>query len=127
PTTPKTEAISSRSGLRVPGHHALLEIRLVEIIQADPSETHFVDRALAVADPVLRIGVELVVVRVVVPGADVDDGAGGQQRSRVVGVWVSDAPAELVIAHTAESLRFGRTGASRIRAHVRVDRLHALS
>src|ERR1051326_4227451 len=84
-TTPKTESASSHGpSRRGPGQDALPEIGLLEIIQADPREAHLVDGALAVTHPVLRIGIELVVVGVVVPGSNVNDRAGGQQRSHII-------------------------------------------
>src|SRR5579863_4759345 len=110
----------------VSGFDALIEVRLVEIVQADPGETHLVDGALTAPHPVFGVGIVLVIVGVVVPGGHVNDRPCGQQRSHILGVWIRDAPAELVIAHATERLGLRGSGTRRIRPHVRIDGLHAL-
>src|SRR5690349_39736 len=78
--TPATAATIARLKPRarllmrlLPRVDALLVIRFVDVEQAHPREAHLVDRPLAVADPVARVGVVLVRRRVVVPRGDVDD------------------------------------------------------
>src|SRR5690348_14648331 len=53
------------------GLNALPEIRLIEIIQAHPGETHFIYGPLSISDPIFRIRIEPIVYGVVVPGGDV--------------------------------------------------------
>src|SRR2546425_3042773 len=57
----------------------LLEVLVVEPDVADPRERHVIDRALAEAGPVLRIGVVLVGCAVVVPTDHAEHRTGGQQ------------------------------------------------
>src|ERR1700732_2224631 len=84
------------------GRHSLVEIRLIEVGQADPRETHVVNRARTLADPRRRHWVLLVRGRVVVPGDDVDDCSGWQQRGDIVGGRIRDAPIEVEVAHGDE-------------------------
>jgi hypothetical protein len=74
-------------------------IGLIDIEEADPGEAHFVDGALAAADPVFGVEGVGVVVGVVVPGGEVDDGAGGEDGRDFIGVGISHAPAELIVTY----------------------------
>src|SRR3954453_20057837 len=58
----------------------------------DPRESHFVDRPVAVANPVLRIGVVLIGRRVVVPADDVDHRSGRHERRSLILVVVNRMP-----------------------------------
>src|SRR5438067_5371095 len=56
---------------------ALLDQRFVLLVvqvgDIDPRVSHLVDRPIAVADPLIGIRIELVRLRVVMPGEDVND------------------------------------------------------
>src|SRR5438552_1740537 len=82
----------------LPRLDSLLIIGFVDIEEAHPREAHLVDRALAVAHPIPRIGVVLVGRGVVVPRGDVDDRSRRQDRRDIVRVRIRDVPAELIVA-----------------------------
>ena len=65
---------------------------------------HLVHGAVAVADPLVRIGVGAVGRGVVVPRLQRDDGALRQQRRRVVGIDVAVVPVEVEVADAAQHL-----------------------
>src|ERR1700730_9753569 len=88
----------------LPGGHALLVIGLVEVVQANPGETHLINGPLPAPHPVLRIRIELVVIRIVVPGGDVNDRAGGEQRGNILRIVICNAPAELIVTYATERL-----------------------
>src|SRR4029453_6891469 len=125
-TPTRLHAILSLGRCRASRLDSLLEVALVQIVQAYPRETPLIDRPLPVAHPVLWIWVVLILVAVVVPSGDVNDRAGGQQRSGLLRVRIGDAPAILIIAYATERLRLGWAGARRVRPDVWVDGLHAL-
>src|SRR3954470_16013980 len=105
---------TSRSAANMPGSplfigllprfRARLILGLVDVEQAHPREAHFINRALAISNPVARVRVVLVGGRVVVPRGDVNDRSGRQNRRDVVGVRVRDVPAELVVADAVQRL-----------------------
>src|SRR6516162_5681771 len=95
--------------------HLLLVLFICQIVVAHPSAAHFVDGPLPVGDRVVRIRVELVVRRVVIPRREVQDGARRQQRLLVFIVEIHDGPGELVVTHTTERFDF---------VSARVDGLH---
>src|SRR5688500_4911621 len=94
--------VGSMSGLRsrrtgpaqasLPRGQLLLIFLLRQIDPPDPREAHLVDRALTVADPVLRVRVSTGVARVVVPADDVHDRPGRNQRCDIVRVVVNEVP-----------------------------------
>src|SRR5262245_62024094 len=59
-------------GLRPLGE-LFLELVVVVIGDVQPRVAHLVNRSIAPADPLIRIRVRLVVLRVVVPGEEVED------------------------------------------------------
>ena len=83
--------------------------RLVFVVgQVDdvhPGVRHFVDGAIAVADPLIRIGIVGVVLRVVVPRADLDHRALREHRRRIIRVDVVGHPVEVEVADVAHDLR----------------------
>src|SRR5437868_1713346 len=106
---PNSSATTTSSLLiRLPGLDAFLVLGLVDVEEADPCEAHLVDRPLAVADPVARVGVVLVGRGVVVPRGDVDDRPRGQNRRHFVRVRIRDVPAELVVADAVDRFRARR-------------------
>src|SRR5262245_2106486 len=90
--------------------HASFVIFLIEIVQADPGEAHFIDRPLAIADPVFRIGIMRIVVGIVVPRRNVDHRTGWQQRRDLLCIRIRDAPAELIVAYATDRLCSRRSG-----------------
>ena len=54
------------------------------------------------------------------------DGSSGENGRHILGVVISDAPSELIIADATERFRPRRARPRRVRAHVRIDRFHAL-
>ena len=76
---------------------ARLELRLVllvgVVVPGDPGEAHLVDRAVAAADPVPRIGIALG-RRVVVPADHVQHRARRIDRRHIVGIDADEVPVE---------------------------------
>src|SRR6516225_132556 len=95
--------------------HLLPVLFVCQIVVAHPSSAHFVDGPLPVGDRVVRVRVELVMRRVVIPRREVQDGARRQQRLLVFVVEIHDVPGELVVTHTTQRLDFVTS---------RVDGLH---
>src|SRR5262245_33434432 len=88
-----------------------------QIVVAHPSECHVIYSPLAERDEVFRIGIELVIGAVVVPGNDMQQRPSRKQRLLVFSIEIYEMPGELIITHTAES--FDSSASS-------IDRLHTL-
>src|SRR5579884_3989201 len=87
----------------VPGDPILVVI-FGNIRHVDPGVRHLVDGAVAIADPLVGVGIVGVCRRVVVPGGDMDDGAFGQYRGGIVGVDVVVHPVEVEMVDVAQHL-----------------------
>src|SRR5436190_2084781 len=105
---------------RVPVGKRLLIFLFAEIDPADPRETHLVDRAVAVANPVLRIGIGAVGGRVVVPADDVNHRAGGDEWRGLVLVVVNGVPVVIPVR------AIDRLAAHHVAGIARIDQLEAL-
>src|SRR5262249_53515642 len=103
----------------------LLVIGVLEIGKCHPGETHLVDGPLSISNPVSWIRVVFVISRVVMPGRNVNDRSGWQQRCDLVLVWIRDVPAELIVAHTTDGFGTRGTRPRGIASDVRIDRFHA--
>ena len=106
-------------------------VGVVHVGDVHPGVRHLVDRAIAVAHPHVGIGVGAVGRGVVVPPGDLQDGALGQQRRRVLFVDVGVVPVEVEFRHVAEHLgaAVGKDRLDRHRlaaqVHVRLEALDA--
>src|SRR5580658_6532669 len=95
----------SASRLRLVRFGPGLVVLVADVGDVHPRVTHLVDRAIAKANPLVRIRVELVGGRIVVPGSDVNDGALREHRGRIIRVDVVRHPVEVEMIDVADDLR----------------------
>ena len=82
----------------------LVEVVVAHVGDVDPRVGHLVDRAIAPANPLSRVGVALLGGRVVVPRGDLQDRALRKQRRVVVLEHVVVHPVELEVRDIAQHL-----------------------
>src|SRR5947208_6431466 len=75
-----------------------------QIDNVDPGVSHFIDCAVAVAHPLIRIGIVLVVPGVVVPRRHVDDGSLREHGGGVISEDVVRHPVDVDVAYIADDL-----------------------
>src|SRR5271165_7297902 len=76
----------------------LLVVFVAHVGYVHPGMRHFIDGAVAVSDPLIRIWIVLIRGGVIVPGYDVDHGAFGEHRRGIIIVDVVGHPVEVEAA-----------------------------
>ena len=101
----------------------ILIVLLGDVGDVHPGMRHFVDRAVAPANPLIVVGVVGVRRCVVVPGGDVDDGTFRQHGRGVVRIDVVRHPLEVEMVHIAQHLA-GAVGKDGFNRHRLTAKMH---
>ena len=88
------------------GRDLLFELLVGKIVVTDPRTAHLINGPLAVSNRVVRIGIEFVIRRVVVPRDQMQDGPGRQQWLVVFGIKINKMPGELLLTNTTQRFHF---------------------
>src|SRR5262245_29160312 len=89
----------------LPTRLPILILGIAQVIDIHPRMRHLVDSAIAVADPLIGIGIVLVGSRVVVVGGDVDHRSLRERRCCIIGVDVVGHPVEVEVLYVTDDLR----------------------